>query len=205
MSKINEKRLNKDFYAKDAVTLAQDLIGKIVVRTTNQGEIQTKIVETEAYVGPEDKACHAYNNRRTARTEVMYKPPGYAYIYLIYGMHYCFNIVAAERGKPEAVLIRAVEPVKGLDAIKKERQIGNRPKTELTNGPGKLTQALSISKELNGVSLVTSDKLFLVNHSNNLIKNKIKSAPRVNISYAEEYVEKPWRFYLQTSDYISVK
>ncbi|MGM0419424.1 MAG: DNA-3-methyladenine glycosylase [Bacillota bacterium] len=205
MNKIKKNRLRKDFYAKDAVTLAQDLIGKIVVRIINQIEIQAKIVETEAYVGPEDKACHAYNNRRTARTEVMYKPPGHAYIYLIYGMHHCFNIVAAEQDKPEAVLIRAVEPVKGVDFIKEERQIGNRSRTELTNGPGKLTQALSITKDLNGISLVTNGKLFLIDSLKTLNKHKIKSALRININYAEEYIKKPWRFYLESSEYISAR
>ncbi|MBF8436397.1 DNA-3-methyladenine glycosylase [Halanaerobiaceae bacterium Z-7014] len=193
--------LKEDFYARDGLTLARDLLGRYLVRESGQGQVITKIVETEAYIGPEDKACHAYDNRRTKRTEVMFGRPGLAYVYLVYGIHNCFNIVAASEGKPEAVLIRAVEPVKGLDFLRENRAIGKRPDRELTNGPGKLTEALNINRDYNGISLTGGRDLYLTSGIE-VSESVIQSGPRINIDYAEEYKDKNWRFFID-SDFIS--
>ena len=194
-------KLDYDFYQKDAVQVAKNLLGKTIVRKYKGKTIKVKIVDTEAYMGAEDKASHAYNNKRTKRTETMFARGGLAYIYLIYGMYYCFNIVTAEEDNPHAVLIRAVEPVEGLEIIKKNRKIKSNKVETLTNGPGKLSQALKIDKSLNGCDLVKSNQLYLLdNQVDDFIMEKV---PRVNIDYAEEYKDKKWRFYIKENKFIS--
>ena len=194
-------KLDYDFYQNDAVTAAKDLLGKIIVREINGQKIMTKIVDTEAYMGAEDKASHAYNNKKTKRTKTMFGKGGLAYIYLIYGMYHCFNVVTAVKDDPHAVLIRAVEPVDGLELIKKNRNIKSSNIEDLTNGPGKLSQALKIDKSLDGCDLVKSNKLYLLDQENNDFK--VVAAPRVNIDYAEEYKDKLWRFYIRGNKFIS--
>lgn len=196
-------KLGYDFYKQDSVTVAKELIGKLLVRKLEDGEVICKIVETEAYVGPEDKGSHAYQNRRTKRTEVMFKQGGYAYIFLIYGMYSCLNVVANERDKPEAVLIRGVEPIKGLEILRKNRDIKSKKIEDLTNGPGKLTQALDIDKELNGYDLISGDKLY-IREAEEKQDYEIVSCERINIDYAEEYREKLWRFYIKGNPFVSV-
>lgn len=193
-------KLKLDFYQRDGVNVAQDLLGKLLVRELDGQKIISKIVETEAYIGPEDKACHAYQNKRTKRTEVMFGRAGNAYIYLIYGMYNCLNIVTASVGKPEAVLIRAVEPIEGLDTIRKYRQIKSKKVEDLTNGPGKLCQALAIDKKLNGYDMTYGDKLYVLdsNYKLEVVKDK-----RINIDYAEEYKKKLWRFYIKGNPFVS--
>ena len=194
-------KLDYHFYQRDAVTVAKELLGKFLVREIDDQKIIVKIVDTEAYMGAEDKASHAYNNKKTKRTKNMFARGGIAYIYLIYGMYYCFNIVTAAEDNPHAVLIRAVETVKGLELIKENRKIKSKKIEELTNGPGKLSQALKIDKSFDGCDLVKSNKLYLIE---NEIKNlNIKSVPRVNIDYAEEYKDKKWRFYIKGNKFIS--
>ncbi|MCK8816793.1 DNA-3-methyladenine glycosylase [Natroniella sulfidigena] len=193
-------KLGVDFYSQDAVTLAQKLLGKLLVRKIGDKEIVAKIVGTEAYVGPEDKACHAYDNKRTARTEIMFAQGGYSYVYLIYGIHHCFNVVAGAEGKPEAVLIRAVEPVKGLTIIKKNRQIKSKRVEDLTNGPGKLCQALAIDKSLNGYNLSTGTELYILDNQQ---EYALLATPRINIDYAEEYKDKLWRFCIKENPFLS--
>jgi DNA-3-methyladenine glycosylase len=194
-------KLDYDFYQNDAVTAAKDLLGKIIVRNINGQKIMTKIVDTEAYMGAEDKASHAYNNKKTKRTKTMFGKGGLAYIYLIYGMYHCFNVVTEVKDDPHAVLIRAVEPVEGLELIKKNRNIKSSNLEDLTNGPGKLSQALKIDKSLDGCDLVKSNKLYLLDQENNDFK--VVAAPRVNIDYAEEYKDKLWRFYIRGNKFIS--
>ena len=194
-------KLDYDFYQNDAVTTAKDLLGKIIVREINGQKIMTKIVDTEAYMGAEDKASHAYNNKKTKRTKTMFGKGGLAYIYLIYGMYHCFNVVTAVKDDPHAVLVRAVEPVEGLELIKKNRNIKSSNLEDLTNGPGKLSQALKIDKSLDGCDLVKSNKLYLLDQENNDFK--VEAAPRVNIDYAEEYKDKLWRFYIRGNKFIS--
>ncbi|SJZ52717.1 DNA-3-methyladenine glycosylase [Selenihalanaerobacter shriftii] len=197
-------RLSLDFYQKDAITLARDLLGKYLVRNIDGEEVIAKMVETEAYVGPEDKACHAYQNKRTKRTEAMFKRGGYTYVYLIYGMYNCFNVVADPKEKPEAVLIRAVEPIKGLEIVKQNRSIKSKRKQDLTNGPGKLCQALDIDKSLNDYDLTNGNNLYIKDSKR---RNKgnydIISDRRINIDYAEEYRDKPWRFYIKGNNFVS--
>ncbi|QEK13467.1 DNA-3-methyladenine glycosylase [Crassaminicella thermophila] len=195
-------KLGLEFYKQDALSLAKNLIGKILVRKINEKVIKCKIVETESYIGPEDKACHAYNNRRTNRTEVMFWEGGHAYVYLIYGMYNCLNIVAGERDKPEAVLIRALEPLNEFEFLKENRKIKSNKLKDLTNGPGKLCRALNITKDLNGYDLVNGDELYILD---NLEDVHIVSAKRINIDYAEEYKDKLWRFYIKDNAFVSKK
>ncbi|MFW5984839.1 MAG: DNA-3-methyladenine glycosylase [Halanaerobiaceae bacterium] len=194
--------LNKKFYLKDAVTVARRLVGKLLVREIEEKKVVCRIVETEAYCGPEDKGSHAYQNRKTDRTKVMFAAGGCAYVYLIYGMYHCFNVVCAPRGKPEAVLIRAGEPLSGQKIIEKNRKIKNQNPKNLTNGPGKLCQALKIDKKFNGYSLFKGEKLY-IQDSGSSKEIKIAAGKRINIDYAEEYKHKPWRFYIKGNPYLS--
>lgn len=194
-------RLNYKFYQKDAVQAAKDLLGKIIVRKYDGKTIKVKIVETEAYSGAEDKASHAHNNKKTKRTAAMFKEGGHSYIYLIYGMYYCFNVVTAEKDNPHAVLIRGVEPLEGLDYIKENRKIKSNKIENLTNGPGKLSQALKIDKNLDRCSLVEDSSLYIVDNGKK--EFEIDSSPRVNIDYAEEYKDKKWRFFIKGNNFIS--
>lgn len=197
------KRLSKSFYLSKALDLAPNLLGKTLVRKSAGDYIRCKIVEVEAYAGPYDKAAHIYNNRRTARTEAMFLPGGHSYVYIIYGIHHCLNIVAGQKDKPQGVLIRAVEPLdnKSFEIIKDNRPIKSTKMTDLTNGPGKLCQALNIDKSLNAYNLISGDELFLEDSN---IKPEIVCAPRINIPYAKEYIHKPWRYYIKDNPYISV-
>ncbi|TDX46821.1 DNA-3-methyladenine glycosylase [Halanaerobium congolense] len=194
-------RLKQGFYQKDAVQAAKDLLGKVIVRKYNDKTIKVKIVETEAYCGAEDKASHAHNNKKTKRTAPMFKKGGHSYIYLIYGMYYCLNVVTAAENNPHAVLIRAVEPLKGLNYIKENRQIKSSKIENLTNGPGKLSQALKINKNLNGCNLIESDFLYIIDTETE--EFEIENSPRINIDYAEEYKDKKWRFFIKNNKYIS--
>ena len=190
---------------QDAVTVAKELLGKQLIRKINGKEVICKIVETEAYCGPEDKGCHAFNNKRTSRTEVMFHEGGCAYIYLIYGMYHCLNVVCNKKDVPEAVLIRAVEPLNGVDVIRNYRQIKSNKEKDLTNGPGKLCQALDIDKSLNGYDLVNGEEMYIVKGDKKEVALKIVVSKRINIDYAEDYVDKLWRFYIKDNPYVSVK
>ncbi len=196
-------RLGEDFYKQDAVTVAENLVGKLLVRKLKGEKVECRIVETEAYAGPEDKASHAYQNKKTDRTEVMFNSGGCVYVYLIYGIHNCFNIVTNEKGKPEAVFVRAVEPLSGIEIIKEKRDIKSKQVEEFTNGPGKLSQALDINKELNGYDLVSGDEIYLKTDDNNP-EYQVISGKRINIDYAEEYREKLWRFFIKGNPFVSV-
>ena len=194
--------LSREFYQQDALTVANNLLGKLLVRQINGQKIKLKIVETEAYIGPEDKACHAYQNKRTDRTETMFWAGGCAYVYLIYGLHYCLNIVTNQSEKPEAVLIRAGEPVNGWERIRQNRAIKSNQPEDLTNGPGKLCQALEINKEFDGADLTTKDELYIIN-SEEQFEFTVKKDSRINIDYAGEYADKPWRFYIADNSFTS--
>ncbi|WP_027338607.1 DNA-3-methyladenine glycosylase [Halonatronum saccharophilum] len=193
-------RLDSSFYKRDGLTLAKDLLGKLLVREVAGERIVTTIVETEAYLGPRDKACHAYDNKRTKRTEVMFWEGGRAYVYLIYGMYNCFNVVASKEGIPEAVLIRAAEPLQGLETIKKNRSIKSKKIEDLTNGPGKLCQALQIDRELNGYDMVSGDEIYILDSDE---KVEVVADKRINIDYAQEYKDKEWRFYIEGNSFVS--
>lgn len=196
-------RLPKSFYAKDALYVAPRLLGKVLVRKIGDSYVRCKIVEVEAYAGPHDKAAHVYNNRRTTRTESLFLAGGHTYVYIIYGMHHCLNIVTGEPDKPQGVLIRGVEPLDevSFEIIKQNRSIASKKLADLTNGPGKLCAALAIDKALNGYNLLDGDDIFLEDGGNN---PSIVCSPRINIPYAEEYIQKPWRYYIKDNPYVSV-
>lgn len=202
------KKLDREFYNRDSVIVAKELLGKILVHEVDGQKISAKIVEVEAYMGVEDKAAHSYGGRRTPRVEVMYGEPGFSYVFIIYGMYYCFNIVTREAGVPQAVLIRAVEPIEGFDQMAQNRfnkpyeQLNKTQKLTLTNGPGKLCNALLINKTQNGEDLC-DNKLYVLEGQKedfNIISSK-----RVGIDYAEEAKDFPWRFYIKDNKYVSVK
>ena len=147
---LNLPRLDRQFYSARALDVAPRLLGMVLARVTSEGVTAGRIIETEAYEAPEDRACHAFGGRRTRRTEVMYGPPGHAYVYFTYGMHWMLNVVAAAEGTPHAVLIRSIEPICGLSLMAKRRR-GMLP---LAEGPARLCQALGITRADNGVDLV---------------------------------------------------
>jgi DNA-3-methyladenine glycosylase (3mg) len=202
------KKLDREFYNRDTVLVAKELLGKIIVHEINGQKLSAKIVETEAYMGIMDKAAHSYGGRRTPRVEVMYGKPGFSYVFIIYGMYYCFNTVTREEGTPQAVLIRAVEPIDGLNLMSQNRfkkeynQLTKSQMKSLTNGPGKLCGALLIDKTQNGEDLC-GNNLYIEEGDNE--KFNIISAKRVGIDYAEEAKDYPWRFYIDDNKYVSVK
>lgn len=200
--------LNREFYNRDSLVVAQELLGKVLVHEIDGQKISARIVEAEAYRGIEDKAAHSYGGKRTARVEVMYGGPGFSYVFFIYGMYHCFNIVTREEGNPQAVLIRAVEPTGGFDLMAQNRfgksynQLSKSQILGLTNGPGKLCRALSIDKSLNGEDLC-GGRLYVEEGESE--KFNIVSAKRVGVDYAGEAKDYPWRFYIENNKYVSVK
>lgn len=197
--------INQDFFLNDALWLAKNLLGKILVRTINEQVIKVRIIETEAYMGANDRASHSYQFRKTARTLPLYQMGGTTYVYLIYGMYYCFNIIANDQEHPQAVLIRAGEIISGQEVVKnylkptKQKQ----PLIRWASGPGKLAMVLKIDQSLNQVSLLNHPQLTLI--SDDLIINEqdIVAAKRINIDYAEEDKEHLWRFYLKNHQAVS--
>ncbi len=196
-------RFDKSFFEKDALTVAEELLGHFLVRKAEGGNIISMIVETEAYMGPEDKACHAYNNKCTERTSPMFMSGGYAYIYMIYGLNYCLNIVTHKENVPHAVLIRAVEPLTRLDIVSERRKKISSIK-DYTNGPGKLAKALDIDISLNRCDVMSGEELYIEKNINKP-SFSIVSKPRVNIDYAAEYKDVPWRKYIEGNLFISKK
>ena len=189
---IQDHRLPRKFYVGDTLATARSMLGKLIVRRSPEGITAGRIVETEAYIGPDDRAAHSYGGRRTRRNEVMYGPPGRAYIYLIYGVHHCFNAVTAEDGRPEAVLVRAIEPVLGQELMARRRGRAI-PVMALGNGPGKLCLALGIDASLSGADL-EGDELYLADDGRVVPDGCVRTTPRINISYAGPDRNLPWRF-----------
>ncbi len=182
-------RLKENLYKQNTFKLAKSLLGKFLVRKIGKKILIGKIVEVEAYYGLHDKASHA-SRGKTERTKLMFDKPGLAYIYLIYGMYNCLNIVTEKKDFPAAILIRALEPISKFKMK--------------TNGPGKLCQALKIDRKLNGENLITSKKLYLAQDSKTKIKkSQIISAKRIGIDYAGKYKHKPWRFYILSNPFVS--
>jgi len=188
-------KLNRLFYSRNTEDVAKDLLGKILVHKVKEGTFKGKIVETEAYFGNKDPASHACR-KKTKRNFLMFEIPGKAYVYFCYGNHWLFNIVAKENEKPGAVLIRALEPLDGIELMKKRRKT-NEIKN-LTNGPGKLTNAFMINKDQNGLDL-TKSNLFLENSNE---KFEIVKAKRIGISKGKE---KLLRFYIKDNEFVSRK
>lgn len=200
--------LSREFHNQDTVEAARQLLGKYLVRTYNSEFLVCRITETEAYIGRCDKACHAYNYRKTERTEPLFLPPGHAYIYFIYGMHHCLNFVTEPENEPAAVLIRAAEAVSGTDTMWTLRY-GDKTATpyrvkNFLNGPGKLCSALALTLAENRLDLVTGRTLFVCDSPNDVglacppvLPEQLCVSPRVGIDYAEEAKDFPWRFRLE--------
>lgn len=195
-------RMNHSFFRQDTVELARKLLGCLLVHRTTEGVAAGMIVETEAYVGAVDKACHAYQNR-SERTEIMYHDGGYAYVYLIYGMHYCFNVVTGPEEEGNAVLIRALEPVLGLDLMQRRRN--TKLLQNLCSGPGKVCQALGITKNEYGLDLCDPASPLRLIKFRHIPDELIASSSRINVAYAEEAAAWPWRFYVKSNTFVSVK
>jgi len=184
------------------LALSRALLGKTLYSCIDGRLTGGTIVETEAYQGAEDKACHAYNMRRTPRTEIMYSNGGVSYVYLCYGIHYLLNIVTHCEGNPHAILIRAIEPKVGIDVML-ERRKKEKVERSLTAGPGALTQAMGITLKHNGLSL-NSSTLWIEENSISISEKDILASPRVGVSYAEEHALLPWRFRLAPSQWTSI-
>jgi len=171
--------LSRNYFNRPTLRVARSLVGKFLVRSIGGREVAGRIVEVEAYVGPRDKACHA-SKGRTPRTEVMFGPAGVAYVYLVYGMHHCLNVVTEREEFPAAVLIRAVE----IDG-------------ELVDGPGRLCRALDIDRSLNRVDLTTGELLWFEERGAQIAQGDIGRFPRIGVDYAGSWAKKPWRFRLR--------
>jgi len=195
-------KLNKAFYTReDVIAISKELLGKYLVTFVDGKLTSGMIVETEAYLGAEDKASHAYGNRRTKRTEPFYKEGGIAYVYMCYGIHYLFNIITNKTDVPHAVLIRAVEPTEGIETML-ERRKKSKLKPELTAGPGALSVALGISANHNETDLSGSE-IWVEDRGVIVKKNEIIASPRVGVAYAKEDALKPWRFRIKDNLYTS--
>lgn len=195
--------LNKDFYRRDNVLLiAQELLGKVLVTNIDGLVTSGVIVETEAYVGVNDRASHAYGGRRTNRTEVMYHDGGVAYVYLCYGIHHLFNVVTNIDGVPHAVLIRAVEPLEGIEIMLERR--GKEVLTpSLTAGPGSLSQSLGIKTAHSDVSLLDNTGIYIEDRNVNIKKEQIVANTRVGVAYAQDDAYLPYRFFIKGNKYVS--
>ena len=191
--------LTRNFYLRDANIVARELLGKLLVHKTEEGTTSGIIVEVESYIGPEDKGSHAYLNKRTVRTEIQFGLGGYTYIYTIYGLHSCFNVVANKEMKPEVVLVRALEPVDGIELMKIRRRTESQKL--LCNGPGKLCEAMGITKKQYGYDLCSS--VLFIEPYLNIEKNQIMVSPRINIDYDEECKEYMWRYFIKNNAYVS--
>jgi len=201
-------RLPLEFYTRtDVVQIARDLLGKVLVTEFDGQRTAGIITETEAYRAPEDRACHAYDNRSTARTEVMFQEGGRAYIYICYGIHHLFNVVTGHDGMAHAVLIRGIEPVEGQKFMIERRQLLGKVKMQtvkpaLTTGPGSLTQALGLHSSMSGQSLIAADAPFWIeNPGKEVPEQDIASGKRIGVESAGDCAARPWRFWLTTSKF----
>lgn len=192
-------KLERSFYEQSTVEVARELLGKHLVRKHPDGTTVGRIVETEAYVGPDDKACHA-SRGRTPRTEIMFGPAGHAYIYFVYGFHHMLNIVTEQVDFPAAVLIRAVEPIAGIELMKQRR--GTEQPRNLASGPGKLCEAFAIDRSLNGSDIC--GRVLYIRDDGELTAG-IVTSPRVGVDYAGKWKHKPWRFLISGNPFVSKK
>lgn len=193
-------KLDESFYQRTDVTLvARELLGKVLVTRINRRITSGMIVETEAYAHTE-KGCHAYLNRMTPRNEVMFRAGGHTYVYLCYGIHHLFNVVTGDEGTGDAVLIRALQPIDGIKHMI-ERTGAAGPK-RITSGPGKLTMAMGIDRNLNG-KFLTGTQVWIEERGLAVPKNTINAGPRIGIDYAGADAALPWRFTIRENEWIS--
>lgn len=194
-------KLENSFYCNtDVVDISKKLLGKVLVTNLSNHLTSGIIVETEAYAGIFDKASHAFNNKRTKRTEIMYKNGGIAYVYLCYGIHNLFNVITNVKDVPHAVLIRAIEPLEGIKEMYRRRKISK--KYHLTDGPGKLTQALGIDKNCNGKSL-QSDTIWIQDTGIKFLEKDILSSTRIGVDYAGKDAKLLYRFHVKDNKWVS--
>ena len=199
---MKNKKIPVSYYKNlDTLELAKDILGKKLVTKVDNQTTSGIIVESEAYLGVSDRASHAFDNKLTSRTSTMYEEGGISYIYLCYGMHSLFNIVTNNKGIPEAILIRAIEPIDGISIMCKRRNMEEKS-YNLTNGPGKLSQALGITKKLNGHSLY-GDDIWIEDIKISLKNNNILSSPRIGVDYAGTDAKLPYRFYIKNNKWVS--
>lgn len=200
-------RLTRKFYERDPATLARALLGQVLVRVLDDGRrLAGRIVETEAYLGEIDRAAHSFGGRRTPRNAAMWGPAGHAYVYFVYGLHHCMNVVAEGPDRPTAVLIRALEPLEGLDAMRAHRA-RKRPgaqlrDTDLCSGPAKLAQALQLDRALDGTDLVAGAALFL-ERGIRVPPDQVVVTPRVGVDYAGDWAGAPLRFCIAGNPHVS--
>ena len=197
-------KLTRDFYERDTLLVARDLLGKYLVHRVDGVPLCGRITETEAYIGRMDKACHAYGYKRTPRTQTLFSPPGTAYLYLIYGMYHCLNFVTEAEGEPCAVLIRGAVPVENRDIIaenrfgRKEKELTAAQRRNFLNGPGKLCRGLALTRAENGLDLL--EPPLYVCPGPEPAPERIQTGPRIGIDYAQEAAEFPWRFWFQPEE-----
>jgi len=196
------QRFSREFFARDAVTVARELLGARLVHESPEGIAIGRIVELEAYRGPRDRAAHSYGGRRTPRNEVMYGPPGHAYVYFVYGMHCCFNIVVADVGVPEAVLVRALEPLEGLELMLARRVLDRTvPPSAVARGPANMCRAMGIDLRHNGVDLLGG--ALRLEPGPRVPAARIAVSPRIGVAYAGRDAQRPWRFYERDNPAVS--
>lgn len=191
-----KKRIPRQFYNRPTLIVAKDLLGKYLVRKVGQKELAGKIVETEAYIGPKDRAAHTHGGKITQRNKTVYLEGGRAYIYLCYGINWMLNLTTRKKGIPECILIRALEP--SLEEYGDSQELKN-----LTNGPGKLCRWLKLDKTFDEEDLVRSKKFWLEDRGGEIKKSQIVTAKRIGIDYAGIWAEKPWRFFLRDNSFVS--
>lgn len=194
-------KLSHSFFQRPTLAVARGLLGKYLVVKRGDTVVSGKIVETEAYVGEDDLACHA-SKGRTSRTETLYAEAGTLYVYLVYGMYHCVNIITESKGFPSAVLIRAVKPTEGVRIMERRRK--TKRAAALASGPGKVCEAFGVTKRMNGKT-VFGDMLWIEDRGERVRKSDIAAAPRVGVDYAGACKDYPWRFYIKNSAYISRK
>jgi DNA-3-methyladenine glycosylase len=197
-------RLNREFYQQDPVTVARSLLGQRLVHRIPGREVAGIIVETEAYLGFEDKAAHSYNWRKTARTQTMYADGGTVYVFMIYGIYYLLNIVVAQAEIPQAVLIRAVEPTEGIATMYARRPKARR-ETDLCSGPGKLGAAFGINLSHNGLDMTTHESLYVEQLRRRVLPaSQIVASKRIGVDYAEEWADALLRFHIRGNRHVSI-
>ena len=210
--------MNKEFFNNDGIYVAKNILGKFLIRKYNNIQVVTRIVETEAYMGINDKAAHVYNDKRTDRTKPLYLGGGHIYVYLIYGMYHCLNISSNIENIPECVLIRAIEPIIGFNKISLNRykksysELSSYQKNNITNGPGKLCMALEIDRSFNSKDIIEGElyisDFYIDENGQKVFSNnnfEIVKSKRINIDYSEEAKDYLWRFYIKDNRYVSVK
>lgn len=194
-------RLCREFYARDTLVVARDLLGKRLVRVDEDTRLAGRITEVEAYIGEDDHASHA-SPGPTARNAPMYGPPGYTYVYLIYGVHHCLNVVTEREGFPAAILIRAIEPLEGLPIMQRRRGLQS-PSPALTGGPGRVCQALGIDRRFNACDLCAPDAPLWIEDAAPIPETQVARSPRIGVRGDPQALAARWRFYIRDSGWIS--